>query len=110
MKEIEKVMQEDKLYRNAELSMDLLTRKLHAKRHYIATAINRCTNKSFNTFVNEYRIKEAIQILSKNSTGAFTIDAIAFDVGFNNRINFYRVFKIMTGLSPTEFRKNVVSG
>jgi AraC-like DNA-binding protein len=108
MKEIEKVMQEDKLYRNAELSMDLLTRKLHAKRHYISTAINRCTNKSFNTFVNEYRIKEAIQILSKNSTGAFTIDAIAFDVGFNNRINFYRVFKIMTGLSPTEFRKNVV--
>ena len=108
MKEIEKRMFEDKLYRDAALSVDLLANKLNAKRHNVSIAINRCMKKSFNSFVNEYRIKEAIQLLSKNDFNSLTIDTIAFDVGFNDRHNFYRVFKKMTGLSPTEFRKNVV--
>jgi AraC-like DNA-binding protein len=107
MKDIEKLMLEDKLYRNTELSVDLVARKLGVKKHYVPLAISSCMNKSFNTFVNEYRIKEAILLLSNNDTQKFTIDSIAFDVGFTDRYNFYRVFKKMTGLSPTEFRRNI---
>ena len=107
MKEIEKLMSEDKLYRSVTLSVELLAQKLSAKRHYISNAINHCTKKSFNTFVNEYRIKEAVQLLSQTGADTFTIDTIAYNVGFNNRINFYRVFKKMTGLSPVEFRNLV---
>jgi len=102
MTDIEKLMSEEHLYRDPTLSVDLLAQKIGAKRHYVSNAINLCTDKSFNTFVNEYRIKEAIQLLSK--TDAPTIDMIAFETGFNDRQNFYRVFKKMTGLSPTEFR------
>jgi len=109
MKDIEKLMSEEKLYADVALSVDLLAQKLGAKRHYVSIAINRCVNKSFNTFVNEYRIKEAVQLLSKTNSKALTIDAIAFDVGFNDRQNFYRVFKKMTGLSPAEFRENVIN-
>jgi len=108
MKAILNLMMKEKLYRDANLSVDLLAHKIGAKRHYVSTAINRCMNRSFNTFVNEYRIREAIQVLSKNDNNAFTIDAVAYDTGFNDRNNFYRVFKKMTGLSPTDFRKNVV--
>ena len=106
MKEIEKIMEEEKLYIETTLSMDLLAQKLGSKRHYVSTAINRCANKSFNTFINEYRIKEAIQLLSQKNTNKFTIDTIAFHVGFKDRYNFYRVFKKITGLSPMEFRQN----
>ena len=107
MKEIEQLMSTEKPYRDAILSVDLLAQKLGAKRHYVSNAINHCLQKSFNTYVNEYRIKESIQILSKKDAYKFTIDEIAFDSGFNDRQNFYRVFKKMTGLSPAEFRKNV---
>jgi AraC-like DNA-binding protein len=107
MKEIEKLMLEDKLYRDTTLSVDLLAHKLKAKRYYISMTINRCMSKSFNTFINEYRIKEAIQLLSKNENNTFKIDSIAFDVGFNDRKSFHRVFKKMTGLSPTEFKRNI---
>jgi len=109
MQDIEKLMLEDKLYRDTSLSVDTLAHKLNAKRYYISMAINRCMNKSFNTFINEYRIKEAIQLLSKNENNSFKIDAVAFDVGFNDRKSFHRVFKKMTGLSPTEFKNNLVA-
>ena len=107
MKDIEKLMLEDKLYRDTSLSVELLAHKLNAKKYYISIAINRCMNKSFNTFINEYRIKEAIQLLSKHKNNNFKIDSIAFDVGFNDRKSFHRVFKKMTGLSPTEFKHNL---
>ena len=97
---------EDKLYRDASISVDLLAQKLGVKRHQVSTVINRCMQKSFKTFVNEYRIREAIQLLSNNAADTMTIDAIASDVGFNDRHNFYRVFKKITKQSPTDFKKN----
>jgi len=104
MKDIEQLMVEEKLYREHSLTVNCLALKLGAKRHYVSEAINHCFKKSFNTYINEYRINEAIQLLSKQDTDSLTIDSIALDIGFNNRLSFYRVFKKMTGLSPTEFR------
>ncbi len=108
MRQIVPLIEDAQIYKDAMLSVDLLAHQLGLKRHYVSNAINRCTGKSFNTFVNEYRVKEAIRLLSEHSADAFSIDGIAFDTGFNDRRNFYRVFKKMTGLSPTEFRKNAV--
>ena len=106
IKDIEQLMSEEKLYRETSLSVDSLARKLGVKRYYLSEAINNCVKKSFNTLVNEYRIKEAIRLLSEKENKDIHIDDIAYDSGFNDRKNFYRVFKKMTGLSPTEFRNN----
>jgi putative ABC transport system permease protein len=63
--------------------------------------------KNFATYVNEYRIKEAIRLLSENSNDTISYQNVAFDVGFNDQRNFNRVFKKMTGLTPSEFRNNL---
>ncbi|MDL2305945.1 helix-turn-helix domain-containing protein, partial [Bacteroides sp. OttesenSCG-928-D19] len=70
-------------------------------------ALNRCTGKNINTYINEYRIKEAIRIMSDPGYRTLTLDAIADEAGFNDRQNFHRVFKKKTGLSPGVFRKNM---
>jgi AraC-like DNA-binding protein len=108
MKEIEKLMTDEKLYMDTSLSIDLLAYKLGTKYHLVSNAINYCTNMSFHTFINEYRIKEAIRMLSNKDFNMLSVDRIADKAGFNDRYNFYRVFKKITGLSPTEFRKNLI--
>ena len=107
MKDIERLMLENKFYRDAALSLDVIAQKLGVRRHNVSMAINHCMKKSFTTFINEYRIKEAVQILSNNNPYSFTMESLGFDVGFNARQNFYRVFKKVTGLSPLEFRRNL---
>jgi YesN/AraC family two-component response regulator len=108
LEEIEKMMQEEKLYRDAALSIHSLSQKLGAKQYYVSNAINRCRNKSFNTYINEYRIKDAIRMMSSKDAANLSIDGIAVDSGFSDRRNFYKVFKKITGLSPTEFKRNII--
>lgn len=108
MTEIEKSMTNDKLYKRTDLTLDVLAKETGFNRYSISLALNRCTGKNFNSYVNEYRVKEAVRIISELSETNLTTDALAFESGFNDRQSLHRVFKKMTGLSPGNFRKNMV--
>ncbi|GHU66149.1 hypothetical protein FACS1894123_12140 [Bacteroidia bacterium] len=105
MNEIETLMA-DGLYKNQDLTLDILAKKTGTNPTYISKTISRCTGKNFRTCINEYRVKEAIRILSDDGQKNHSIDDLAFESGFNDRKTFHRVFKKMTGLSPADFRKN----
>ena len=105
MNNIERLLLEEKSYRQTSFTIDTLAKKLNLKKHTVSETINRCTNKNFNTFINEYRIKEAVKCISED-TEKFSFEGIAWETGFNDRKSFYRAFKKITGLTPGEFRKN----
>lgn len=107
METIEKNMLEKQLYKHNDLNLDVLAVETGLNRYYISNTLNRCTGKNINTYINEYRIKEAIRIMSDPGYRTLTLDAIADEAGFNDRQNFHRVFKKKTGLSPGVFRKNM---
>lgn len=107
MEKIEQLMNNKKLYTNAELSLDMLATELGMRRRYVSGAINVCTSKNFFTYVNEYRVKEAIRLMSDAGNEDRTIDAIGFDSGFNDRKTFHRIFKQFTGLTPGAFRDSL---
>ncbi|MDR2119279.1 MAG: helix-turn-helix domain-containing protein, partial [Tannerella sp.] len=109
MGEVEKLIA-DGLYKDGNLSLDMLARTINQNQTYISKAVSRCTGKNFKTCVNEYRVKEAIRLLSGKDAGKRSVDDIAFDAGFNDRKTFHRVFKKTTGLTPAEFRKNAAKG
>ncbi len=106
MKSVYELVSKDKIFKNADLTLDLMAKQMSINRNYLSKAINQTTGKNFNTYINEYRVKEAIKILSNEKSDVISIDAIAFDVGFNNRTSFYQSFKKITGLSPSDFRSN----
>lgn len=107
MEKVEKAIVDDCLYKHIDLTLDMLVAHTGLNRSYLSGALNRCVGKNFNTYVNEYRVKEAIRLMSEPANANHTIEAIAFESGFNDRSNFYRTFKKLTGLSPTDFRKNL---
>ncbi len=104
---IHEVMTGRQLYRNSTLTLDTLARLLEVNRETVSRAINRSTGKNFTRFLNEYRIKEAIHLLSAEHRGKINFDELSEQVGFNNRTTFHRTFKQITGLPPNEFRKKI---
>jgi AraC-like DNA-binding protein len=103
--EIEQLIDQG-LYKESRLSLDLLAGKINQNPTYISKAVNRCTGKTFNAWLNEYRIKEAVRLLSDKNNPDISIETVAYDSGFNDRKTFHRIFRNITGLSPSDFKKN----
>ncbi len=61
------------------------------------------TKKTYHDFLIELRISHARKLLMDDNL--LTVDTVCFDCGFNNRSNFFRHFKKITGHTPYEFRK-----
>ena len=93
-------------YTDATLSLDSLSKDLGINRTYVSNAINE-TSEGFNTFINKYRIRKAIQILS--SEKEINIENLAESSGFGNRQTFAKIFKTFTGLSPSQFKDNMTN-
>jgi YesN/AraC family two-component response regulator len=105
--QLKELMTTKQIYQDPGITLDSTAKLMNVNRNYLSQAINKCTNENFNTYINEFRIKEAVRIMSDNNSQKFSIEGIAINSGFNDRITFYRTFKKMTGLSPSEFRNNV---
>lgn len=65
------------------------------------------TKKTYYDFLTEIRVSHACRHLID---GSMTISMICFESGFNNISNFYRHFKKVTGITPSEYRKNYENG
>lgn len=96
------LMDEKKLYRDVNLSLDRLARKAGITTRQISGAINRAMAKNVSQYVNEYRIAEACLLLAE--TGK-SVTEIMFEVGFQTKSNFNREFRRVTGMTPLEWRE-----
>ena len=98
------LLEHDKIYRDASLSVQRLSGRLSIPSHHLSQVINSGLNKTFYDLVNSYRIEEAKVRLEADKEGEEKILAIAFDVGFGSLGSFNRAFKRHTGKTPSEFR------
>jgi AraC-like DNA-binding protein len=107
LKKIEDYMKSEKPYHDGELTIADLSESLNIPRHYITQIINERLNKNFYFFINEYRVNEVKEKLTDSAYGEHTLLRIALDAGFNSKSSFNIIFKKITGMTPSEFRKAV---
>ncbi|MDE6668586.1 MAG: hypothetical protein K2K26_02745, partial [Muribaculaceae bacterium] len=62
--QLEKLMKEEHLYRDSSLSLDKTAGILSTNRTYLSQVVNEKAGKSFSSYVNEYRLNEAVELLS----------------------------------------------
>lgn len=107
LERLEQVMREDKPYLQPDLTLEKLAAIMNIPRNTLSHAINCAAGKNFNQYVNEYRVKEAINHIDANRNNGLYIEELYDLVGFNSRSSFFRVFKQMTSLSPLDFKRNL---
>lgn len=100
---LQDAMQEDKLYLDPELNLSKLSDHTSIPGRTISIVINQHLGRSFNEFVNEYRIEEVKRFLLDPNYQHLTISGISLEAGFNSQATFQRVFKSKTGMTPREY-------
>ncbi len=102
-------MEKEKAYLNSELRIQDIATNLNLPVHVLSHTINSNLNQNFYDFVNTYRIEEAKSRLKNKQYQHLTIVAIAFDCGFNSKATFNRLFKLYTGLTPSQYKTGITN-
>jgi putative ABC transport system permease protein len=103
---LKKTMKANVYYQDPELSLSSLAEKLDLSPHELSRIINTVLKKSFNDFINEYRVQAAARKMQDPGYAHITLLGIAFESGFNSQSTFNRIFKQMTGKSPLEYKND----
>ncbi len=94
-------MAEEKPYCDESFSMEGLSRELGITQRQLSRIINDKYGMNFNSFVNRYRVEEAISLL--DAPGDFNLLNVSLQVGFNSYSVFYSSFRKHTGLTPRDY-------
>jgi AraC-like DNA-binding protein len=106
LQKIKQVVEEEEFYCHYTASIELVSKRIKVTKHNVSQVINELLGKSFFEYLAELRIDKSKSLLSDSRYEKLTIDEISFMVGYNSRSAYNRVFKSLTGLTPTEYRKN----
>lgn len=98
-------MQDQKPYLSAELSLTSLAQQLNIPRNQLSHIINVHTEENFYTFINQYRVEEVKRLFASAHHQHYTILTLAYEAGFSSKSSFNRIFKQITGSTPSEYQK-----
>ncbi|MHC0439149.1 helix-turn-helix domain-containing protein [Flavobacterium sp. 3-210] len=99
---LEKIMNEKALYKNPNLSLKDLSEEINVSSHQLSQFLNNSLGKNFTSFVNEFRINNACEIIASNDK--LTLESVGYDVGFNSKSTFFAAFKKHTGTTPLNYQ------
>ena len=106
LSKIGQVLESVETVSDTDFSLNMLSKMIGSNSRYVSQVINETYGKNFNALLGETRVKQACLRLRDDATyGHMTIEAIALDLGFKSRSNFVTVFKRVTGLTPSEYKK-----
>ncbi len=82
------------------ITLDFAADRMHFSPSHFSKVFKDFTGINFVKYLNLIRVEHAMEKLYNSSNN---VTEIALDCGFNNVRNFNRVFKSVTGYTPTEF-------
>jgi AraC-like DNA-binding protein len=107
LQKLQQAMESEKVYLNADLKLPALSKSVGLPPHQLSRLINETFGKTFNDYVNEYRVQEFVRRANSAEYQAHSIYGIALDVGFNSKSSFNVAFRKITGKTPSELRNTV---
>ena len=93
-----------KKYKDCNYSAKRLAEDLQTNTRYISAVMNVRFHTNYTSFVNKYRIEEAMSILVDKRYQDLSIEDVSDMVGFANRQSFYASFYKIKGVTPKEYR------
>ncbi|PST18403.1 AraC family transcriptional regulator [Mesorhizobium plurifarium] len=99
---VDALMREQHLYRDPDLTLDRLARRVGIPGRQISGALNRTYGRNISQVVNEYRVSDAKRRLVATRDPVTTI---MLESGFGTKSNFNREFSRVTGMTPSSYRR-----
>jgi AraC-like DNA-binding protein len=104
---LQQFMENEKPFLDPELSLSSLSKAVGLNRNQLSQLINTHIGENFYDFINKYRIDEVKRLMVDPEKQKYNLLGIALEAGFKSKSTFNLIFKRFTGLTPTEYKKNI---
>jgi two-component system, response regulator YesN len=94
-----------KNYSNRSLPISLISDSLNLTPAYLCQVFKKETGKTINDYLNEYRIEKSKELLKNRGVKLYEV---SHNSGYNDVKYFTKTFKKFTGITPSEYRENVM--
>lgn len=88
-----------------DLTLEEVSREVHVSPYYFSKLFKEQTGDNFINYLTQRRVESAKQLLAD---GRLNIKAICNEIGYNDPNYFSRLFKRFEGVTPTEYREQVL--
>jgi len=105
LKSVEKAKQHVRDYLSEGVSLQSVADYMGMNASYFSRWFKYSTNRNFVDFLKECRIDKAKELLQE---GSHNLQEISAQIGYADAKHFYRVFKELTGYTPSEYKKHFV--
>ncbi len=105
-KTLNEVIDKERPYKQFNLTITELASLVDISASNLSQLINRKEGVNFFNYINKYRVEYACLLLKERQE--LNIIEIAYESGFNSKSTFNSVFKKVTGMTPGDFRKNMI--
>ena len=107
MQTLNGIMKDKELFRDSNLTLARVAKRLSVPARDLSGAINRVTAENFSRFINGYRIAYAQGALLETD---LPVTEVMFEAGFLSKSSFNTEFRRVTGLTPSQFRSKGADG
>lgn len=98
-----------KKYRDPDYSAKQLAEDLNTNPRYLSAVINSRFGMNYSSLVNEFRVRDAVHMLTDKRFLDMTMEEIGRRSGFANRQSFYAAFFKEKGEAPHQYKKRHLS-
>lgn len=103
---LDEYLEESKAYKQKNISIVDVSKAIDTSPKKVSKAINYFKDMNFNSYINSFRIKEAINYLQNPEFEHLSIEGIGNEAGFKSKSAFYNAFKKEKNCTPLALRKS----
>jgi YesN/AraC family two-component response regulator len=91
-------------HQSDDLSLTEVAQAVNTSTFYFCKLFKKATGLNFTEYLSQVRVEKAKSLLPNPN---YRVSEIAYEIGFQSLTHFNRVFKRITGQSPTDYRKRL---
>ena len=107
LKTLKELIQKSEIYRKYNASINDVVSLSELSKETIEACFENSDKISFHHYLNILRVEDFKQQLKNSENNAFTMVSIAEKCGFSSKTSFYREFKSITNMTPSEYKKSI---
>lgn len=102
--EILRLLVSERKYKDPDYNSKALAQELQTNSRYISAVCATRFHKNYSELVNDYRVNDAMSLLTDRRYAKLSVEDIAQMAGFSTRQSFYANFYKRVGITPRQYR------